>query len=198
MKKYLLFCVFVTLAIPAICQYKLFENYFNKFKLCSLPINSDSIIKEYSNTQNSITLEEFDYFIKDSNEVFWKYELYSNNAIHFFEYHPLCKFEMGKDKIGLLYSRSYFDNDMTKEKTDIVLSIYDLKGSKVSYLSIAGSRFDNFVSDIKFDEVSYKARITENYNIEITYSTYCWKDEKEHIIKNHYSITSEGKIIEIK
>ena len=105
---------------------------------------------------------------------------------------------MGKDKIGLLYSRSYFDNDMTKEKTDIVLSIYDLKGSKVSYLSIAGSRFDNFVSDIKFDEVSYKARITENYNIEITYSTYCWKDEKEHIIKNHYSITSEGKIIEIK
>jgi hypothetical protein len=194
MKKYLLFNVFIILAIPAICQYKLFETYSNKFKSCPLPINSDNT-KKYSDTKNCITLEEFNYFVKDSNDKFWKYELYFNNAKYFFEYHPLCKFEINKDKIVLLYSRSYFDNDMTKERTDIILSIYDQKGNKVSYLSIAGNQFDNFASDILFDEIRYSAVITDNYDIEITYNVYAWKDEKDHINKKYYYITNEGLII---
>ena len=176
------------------CKNKLFENYLNKFNLYSLPIKTDTITN-YSG--NKVTLEEFNCFIKDSSDTFWKYRLYSDNSKSFFEYRPLCKFKIG-DKIGLLCACFYFDDDMTKDRGDVFLSIFDSKGTKISHLpSISGGRFDNFASDILFDEINCKAIITENYHIEITCNIYSWEDEKEHISKKYYHITNEGKIEEI-
>jgi len=176
------------------CQNKLFDDYFNKFSLYSLPLKTDTITN-YSG--NKVTLEEFNTFIANSKDTFWKYRLNSNDSKSFFEYRPLCKFQIGNN-IGLLCACFYFDDDMTKEKEEVLLSVFDSNGNKISYLSsISGGKFDNFVSDTLFDEINYYAIITEDFHIEIICNTYCWRDEKEHISKKDYHITDEGEIEEV-
>ena len=188
-KHLLLLSTFTLWATLASCQNKLFENYLDKFDLCSLPIKTDAIA---ISSGNNVTLEEFNLFVKGSKDSFWEYRPYSIGLESFFEYIPLCRFKIG-NKIGLLCACFYFDDDITKNRSRIILFVFDTQGYKISYLPIAGNKFDNFASDILFDEINCSAIITENYYIEITCNIYRWKDEKMHVKKRYYSITNEGQ-----
>jgi len=202
MKKSLLFVFLAFVVSPLFCQDNLWINFIHKFETCSLPIFTDTISFKYLNTQNNkniISLEEFNYFIKDSCETFWKYRTYDQNQKSFFEYDALCKFAIDQDKTGIILTRNYFDDDESKEKGDYLLYIFDSKGNKLSYLPIGGERNDNFVSDIHFDQIAYNSTIYKNYSIEMKTEAYLWKDGKDgkaHISKKYYKI-EDGKIINV-
>lgn len=198
MKRLFLLVTNILLVICASCQNRSFENFSGKFRECTLPISTDSIIANYIEKRNIITLTEFNSFIKSQKDLYWQYKQYSDNNTSFFEYYPLCRFKIKGQLIGFLYHRAYWNDDETKNRTDVVLSIYDRKGNQISSLPISGNRFDNFVSTINFDEIQYRATIQFNYEIEILYSTYCWKEEQENTIKKYYHITDSGEIVELK
>ena len=192
---------FLHVCILSLCSYGQntysFVEYLNKYEWCSLPISTDSIIKKYSDVGTGISTKEFNTFIKDDIGDFWRYQLFAENKKHFFEYIPTCKFKISEEIIGLLCCCFYYDEDITKERVEVILFIYD-KARKISFMSIAGSRFDNFVSDIVFDEIRYRATIGIDKNIEIIYSIYSGNNIKEKIIKKYYHITDEGDILENK
>lgn len=197
MKKYLII-LYVFLITSSYCQnINIFEEYFNKYEWCSLPISTDSIIMKYGNKGNCMSFKEFNTFIKEDIGEFWQYQLFLDNKKHFFEYIPTCKFKITEELIGLVCCCFYYDDDITKERTEVVLFIYD-KINKISSMSIAGSRFDNFVSDIVFDEIRFKASIYAEKIIVIDYEIYYGKEKKEQIEKKCYIIDKEGQILEKK
>lgn len=199
MKRYLIFLYgFVLQICSAYCQnINLFEEYFNKYEWCSLPISTDSIIMKYGDVGNSVSLEEFNTFIKDDAGDFWKYQLFADNKKHFFEYIPTCKFKISEELIGFLCCCFYYDDDIRNERVEVILFIYN-KTHKISSISIAGSRFDNFVSDIVFDEIRFRATILAEKNIVIENQIYYGKEKKEQIKKKCYQINKEGQILEKK
>ena len=200
MKRYLICLYGFVLQIHA-CAYcqntNLFEEYFNKYEWCSLPISTDSMIMKYGDVGNSLSFEEFNTFIKDDIGDFWRYRLFVDNQKQFFEYIPTCKFKITEELIGLLCCCFYYDDDIRKERVEVILFIYD-KTHKISSMTIAGNRFDNFVSDIVFDEIRFRATILAEKNIAIDYEIYNGKEEKEQIEKKCYYINKKGEILEKK
>jgi hypothetical protein len=200
MKKIHLIALLLQFSILGSCQNTdLFDNYLNKFTQCNLPINLKTVVIDKNQKQN-ITQKEFNSFVKSDTLQFWQYIMYDSKAHPniFFEYNTLIKFDINDMLIGVIHLQSYFNSDITKERYETVLTVFNKQSNKLSSLSIAGFYNDNFQSDIKFDEIDYTAIISSEYEIEITYDIYKYDPlPPKSTYKKYYQITNDGKIEEI-
>ncbi|WP_353331266.1 hypothetical protein [Bacteroides sedimenti] len=191
MKKYFIL-VMLTISALGNCQSQvdLFNQFVKKFKENSFPITKDTFEKYdlYGNNICNITKQEFDFFVKNSNDKFWIYRLYSKKQPNYFNYVTGLKFSLAgnKDLVALIYFCSYL-TDYTACISETILSIYDSKGNKKSSLPIAGGYGDT---------LSFSSKIHSLEKIEINYTKYFKKGEEKYT--RSYSIQNDGTILQLK
>jgi hypothetical protein len=142
----------------------LFDQYIKKFKIHSLPITDEIINRNNlaANNPCNITKQEFDSFVKNDNNKFWIYRMYSKQQPDYFNYVAGLKFNLkdNVDLIALIYFRAYLPDDIADIKSEEILSIFNKNGHLVSSMPIGGSyddtlTFSSTIYDSKKIEVNY-------------------------------------------
>jgi len=201
MKRIFLF-IFLAITISCNCQNRIdiFKKFINKFKEYSFPITSDTFQKLnlYANNEGNISKQEFDLFLKDNNDKFWVYMLYSKEHPDYFNYATALKvpLSINTNLIALIYFRAFLPDEYNRCKTDAVLAIYNPNGILISKLPILGSYSDtlSFESklyssekiEISFKKTTYKKTVINNTN------TF---DPTEMIYIKNYYIQKNGNIV---
>jgi hypothetical protein len=186
---YALSFVFSLFAVSCSGQAVTFSLFISNFQSCNLPIDTKTYFNSkgiYANNRVDISETEYNRFLKDKNEKFWIYSLYSKNKTTFFNYVRGCKIRINEKCTGIMYFRDYFCDNPLDEKAELVFCIIDNNGNLISALPISGNQGD---------DLSYESVITDFKNIKITFEQYS-KDEKKTYNK-FYFVSDEGLIKEI-
>lgn len=165
-----------------------FPLFVSNFQSCNLPIDTKTYFNSkgiYANNEVDISEPEYDRFLKNKDETFWIYSLYSENKTTFFNYVRGCKIKINEKYTGIMYFRNYSCPHLLEEKAELVFCILDNNGNLISALPISGN---------EGDDLSYHCLLTDFMNIKITFEQYS-KNGKKTFTK-FYFVNEDGLVKE--
>lgn len=167
-----------------------FKKFLNSFLECSFPLNTDLYFNElniYANNSCDISQHEFNSFLIDPDDTFWKYEIYNESEDYYYNYVKACRLNISEKFLGILYFRSYYCDNLDEEKSELIMSIFNKKGSMISSLPIAGGYGDG---------ITFSSIIHNEKKIEVNYIKYDLETVKK--TSKTFEITEDGEIKNIK
>lgn len=177
-KLFVLCCILISINCSGYPNSNNFDLFLSNFADFDYPLNPTEFIvdREAKLQSKSILKKDYDDFLRESNDTFWRFK-------PFFEYSYGGKKKLNNYWI-LFYSRSFVPDDVNLQKSEIVLLIFTLNGTKVSSLPVAGGYGDN---------LTFLSIIDGSNDILVKYTQY--NKESEEISTKHYFVNSMGEFI---
>lgn len=154
MKKLTLIVLIIVNSLAGSCQTNNtgFSNLVKDLHEFNAPISSTKMAKEvaFEEISKKLSAEDWKYLKLDSKT--WPFQKY-------YSYEGLGKLKLNTSVVGVIYKRSYFPNDISKEKSEIVLATFK-DGKLVSSLPIQG---------FYGDDITFSSTINQSFEITINH-----------------------------